>query len=623
VISAPHDGMFRPRFLPKRTKGVFVRDVGTKGLAATLALEALHRQGKRPHLLVCRLSRACIDVNRPCDQAESHPFAVKAWKRYHELLAKACRSASEATPGAALLIDVHAQGHWRRTGRHAVEIGTMFPTGRDLSKGRGHLDRTFREHLSALDGEVELDEHEVVERLCHFFSMPRLAAKLWKDRHDLPDLLLGPHSLGSLLNLEGIEAVPSEGLSTPPPVGQHDNEGGPQDGAVSPQELAYFAKSDSESSDNEGSSSTSCCQTEVTTPFFYGGHSYTLKTSHLTLDAIQTEWPSSLTKEPQNWAPLAFKFLNSLEAFWVIHTQQKLFPKPSCAQAVDVFKRQPGRIPRIQRLLEESCGSLRAADTSTFLACEKLSRTMQFQEMMKIVTADTNNTAWKKFHDAKSDVEISSGVVEKWLVTKNTVYIPDCDPLEAFIVHSEPDLVALGSSSIESVTVLEEDMDQLFVSQTMVAQGSLFMRIELHNALDEPLNSMVQIVELRREVPKDGVRSSTSLLGTPDFGDIMMMICWEPAAEGFRMTRVMMRCIPGAEHYVQEMHQHCCKDPGLQDYHKTPSVVEKHANLIKDKFNGPRGNMYKSCRWAIGRRRDITVDSGGVSEQTNALGSDP
>eukprot|EP00928_Gymnodinium_smaydae_P019242 TRINITY_DN17364_c0_g1_i2.p1 TRINITY_DN17364_c0_g1~~TRINITY_DN17364_c0_g1_i2.p1 ORF type:complete len:459 (+),score=107.82 TRINITY_DN17364_c0_g1_i2:190-1566(+) len=242
ILAAPHDGTYRPEGMPQRARGVRVRDTGTKGVAAALALEAVRLGLPRPHLLVLHVSRTRVDVNRDRESAATDERARRCWDAYHALLARARAAVVAAHPRRGLFVDIHCQGHWKFTGLHAIELGTLCPSGDDLLAGAGHLEGLISRRLEEADSSDEQDsrlqrETRVMQGLLDVFSMPRLAAAALlaeeagasADESDDADgaavalqprrfaeLLLGPRSLGALLSQRGYPAVPSPQLPVPP-----------------------------------------------------------------------------------------------------------------------------------------------------------------------------------------------------------------------------------------------------------------------------------------------------------------------------------------------------------------------------------------------------------------------
>jgi hypothetical protein len=84
VLSAPHGGTLLPTDIPDRTSGTTTRDLNTEELAREVADQFLARYGKRPHLIICRLSRRKLDANREIvEAAAGNPDAERAWREYH------------------------------------------------------------------------------------------------------------------------------------------------------------------------------------------------------------------------------------------------------------------------------------------------------------------------------------------------------------------------------------------------------------------------------------------------------------------------------------------------------------------------------------------------------------
>eukprot|EP00931_Biecheleriopsis_adriatica_P076293 TRINITY_DN50010_c0_g1_i1.p1 TRINITY_DN50010_c0_g1~~TRINITY_DN50010_c0_g1_i1.p1 ORF type:complete len:413 (+),score=73.62 TRINITY_DN50010_c0_g1_i1:26-1264(+) len=313
ILAAPHDGTCRPNELPRRTSGVMVRDTGTKGLVATMALEILRRGGRRPHVLICHLARNRLDVNRERSEAASHECSKRVWDRYHELLAWAREAAVVDAAYTALFIDVHAQANYRHTGRDVVELGTLCPSGEDLHLGPAHLEGMstrammqagVRAHQAA-DIPAQ-DEDHLIRELRGFFTMPRLAARAQlRQRKNLAELLLGAGALGTKLCQRGFEAVPSVALPMPlPAIASSSGTGrSPSQGRGS---------EDEGQEEGEGSGSGRG-------PFFSGAASYPLRVSKEFLDCLQVECPVRLSRNPEAWPALSQALLDAVSELWQEH----------------------------------------------------------------------------------------------------------------------------------------------------------------------------------------------------------------------------------------------------------------------------------------------------------------
>jgi N-formylglutamate amidohydrolase len=123
ILSAPHGGVLpvpgvperKGECLPKGAGGfVTVRDVNTDRLALALAEAIETKMGKKPYLVMAKLSRKHIDVNRPATMAYESPGARPVYESYHETLARFCK-AVQRTYGRGLLLDLHGQAAARDT----------------------------------------------------------------------------------------------------------------------------------------------------------------------------------------------------------------------------------------------------------------------------------------------------------------------------------------------------------------------------------------------------------------------------------------------------------------------------------------------------------------------------
>lgn len=128
VISAPHGGAINlkgvePRDgdgLPQGASGFFAgRDGGTEELAQEIAKEIELRFGKPPFVVVSRVHRKYVDMNRPADLAYQHEKTKQIYDDYHGKLKDYCTRISSQY-AAGLLLDVHGQG----TSRETVYRGT-------------------------------------------------------------------------------------------------------------------------------------------------------------------------------------------------------------------------------------------------------------------------------------------------------------------------------------------------------------------------------------------------------------------------------------------------------------------------------------------------------------------
>jgi hypothetical protein len=172
--------------LPDRLSGTTVTDIASADLAHALADALRARTGREPSLVVCRLRRTKIDVNRDVSEgAQGHRLTQQAWNEYHAFL-DAARTMAAGQYGRGLLVDIHGHSH----PRPRVEIGYLIRAA--------DLDRA----------DVDLDDPSLVERS----SIRTLAAE---SGVRFSALIRGPVSLGGLLEKAGYSSVPAPLVPTP------------------------------------------------------------------------------------------------------------------------------------------------------------------------------------------------------------------------------------------------------------------------------------------------------------------------------------------------------------------------------------------------------------------------
>lgn len=180
IVSAPHGGSLEPAEIPNRTIGTTTTDTATEDLARQLAVALRTGTGQSASLVVCRLRRTKIDVNREIGEgAQGNAPAEQAWREYHGYL-DAARSLAVSRHGRALVVDVH--GHSHPIAR--IELGYLLSAS--------DLDRQ----------DAELDSGGFSARS----SIRTLAAE---SGAPFSVVLRGPDSLGGLLQQHGHRSVPS------------------------------------------------------------------------------------------------------------------------------------------------------------------------------------------------------------------------------------------------------------------------------------------------------------------------------------------------------------------------------------------------------------------------------
>ena len=186
VVSAPHGGALEPGEIPDRTSGTTVTDLATEDLARLLASALESRTGRHASLVVCRLKRVKLDVNRAIGEGtQGNPHAEQAWNEYHGFL-DAARTMAAGLHGHALVVDLHGHGHPKAR----VEAGYLL--------GSDDLERS----------DTDLDESTAAQRS----SIRTLAAG---SGLRFSDVLRGRSSLGGLLERAGYAAVPAPGAPSP------------------------------------------------------------------------------------------------------------------------------------------------------------------------------------------------------------------------------------------------------------------------------------------------------------------------------------------------------------------------------------------------------------------------
>ncbi len=139
--------------------------------------------GQYPHLVLCRLSRLKVDVNRHKDQGTfGVPLAARTWEDYHYTLCKVISSLQ----GPALLLDIHGHGHPQQR----AELGYLI-------------------HGINMDiGNIDVNNASI--------------KSLAKRTHiNFKELLHGVHSFGGLLEAEGFPSIPSPTFPCPGTMRYH------------------------------------------------------------------------------------------------------------------------------------------------------------------------------------------------------------------------------------------------------------------------------------------------------------------------------------------------------------------------------------------------------------------
>ncbi len=186
VLSAPHGGTMLPTEIPDRTTGTNTRDLNTEELARDIVNAFMARFGRRPHLIICRLSRRKLDANREIvEAAAGNPIAQRAWREYHGFI-EASAAEVRRTPGLGFYVDLHGHGH----DIQRLELGYLLSAS----------------VLSLDDAQLSL---HVATRSSSLWPMSVSVGT------PFPVLLRGTSSLGAYLEAAGYPSVPSPANPSP------------------------------------------------------------------------------------------------------------------------------------------------------------------------------------------------------------------------------------------------------------------------------------------------------------------------------------------------------------------------------------------------------------------------
>jgi hypothetical protein len=186
VLSAPHGGDQKPTEIPDRTYGVTGADRATRELALQIRETIKAQTGFYPHIILTHLHRSKLDPNREIvEAAQGDPESERAWWEFQTFIDEAGQLVEE-TFGEALYIDLHGHGH----DIQRLELGYLLSSS-DLANTN-----------EVLSGPSFINKSS-------FRALGQGAGV------NFADLIRGPLSLGSLLEIEGIPTVPSQNQPNP------------------------------------------------------------------------------------------------------------------------------------------------------------------------------------------------------------------------------------------------------------------------------------------------------------------------------------------------------------------------------------------------------------------------
>lgn len=184
VISAPHGGTLTPNEIPDRScSGITtVRDRNTTELADEIKYQMKQDFGVEPYVVSALIHRRKIDLNRDVELATcGHELGKDVWEVYHSKIEEAIQSAVEEY-GRVIFIDLHGHGHEIQR----LELGYLLSN---------------EELRESYEGSEETD------RLSEKSSFKNLISA--NPEREFQDLLTGERAFGTIMENEGVPAVPS------------------------------------------------------------------------------------------------------------------------------------------------------------------------------------------------------------------------------------------------------------------------------------------------------------------------------------------------------------------------------------------------------------------------------
>jgi hypothetical protein len=186
ILSAPHGGDLTPSEIPDRTYGTTVTDRNTRELILQIRSAIKTQTGFYPHIIISHLKRTKLDPNREIiEAAQGDPEGERAWYEFQAFI-DAAGDIVEDEFGEGFYIDLHGHGH----DIQRLELGYLLSSS-DLS---------ISDEALAGPTFVNKSSYKVLG------SKPGL---------NFAHLIRGPSSLGTLMELEGVPAVPSQSQPNP------------------------------------------------------------------------------------------------------------------------------------------------------------------------------------------------------------------------------------------------------------------------------------------------------------------------------------------------------------------------------------------------------------------------
>lgn len=181
ILASPHDGTIIPNNWPERDHpdAVTVRDLYVSALTTEIANALYAKTGLRPHVIINDVARSRMEPNRSLEEAYHKTEAAnQLWREYHAFL-KGAHDMVQKNVGKGLFLDMHGHGH----SVHRVEVGYI------VSKA----------NLNGTD--ATLNGLATTSSIYHLSTI---------SAYPFSQLIRGDYAFGTLLENEGIRAVPSK-----------------------------------------------------------------------------------------------------------------------------------------------------------------------------------------------------------------------------------------------------------------------------------------------------------------------------------------------------------------------------------------------------------------------------
>ncbi|WP_343531408.1 hypothetical protein [Pedobacter sp.] len=181
ILASPHDGTIIPDNWPLRDHpdAVTVRDLYVSALTTEIA-DALYRKtGLHPHVIINDVARSRMEPNRALEEAYHKTEAAnQLWRQYHAFL-KGAQDMVQKNVGKGLFLDMHGHGH----SIPRIEVGYI----------------VSKTNLNGTD--AGLNSLASTSSIYHLSTI---------SAYPFSQLIRGDYAFGTLLENEGIRAVPSK-----------------------------------------------------------------------------------------------------------------------------------------------------------------------------------------------------------------------------------------------------------------------------------------------------------------------------------------------------------------------------------------------------------------------------